>query len=386
MKTILITDGTYKNSLAVLRSLGKNNQIDVTSSHSRLLSVGSYSKYSGNFFKIKCNIRDVDKYALELLDILKKKTYDFFLPVGLQAYLAASKYKENFEQVTNLVVPDWKQMLIASNKEQTMDFAKKNGIPIPDTHALDTEKDLQQITTFPVVIKSSDEASKFIRYCNNFSELKERYHELATISQTKIIAQEYVKGFGCGFYGVYNKGALIAHFLHKRLKEFPVTGGPSAVAESYFDNKLYDYGKSLCDKLQWNGPIMAEFKYDANMNTYKLIEMNPKLWGSLDLTIAAGIDVPQLLLQIGSHQPVVKNQGYKYVKYRWMFPDEFKVLVSDLSLKNIKLFLHGEQHTMTNMHLTDPLPTLFQIGRGFIESFPILVKKEQRYPHGAVHQ
>jgi predicted ATP-grasp superfamily ATP-dependent carboligase len=266
MQTILVTDGTYKNSLAALRSLGKNNQIDITSSFSRFLSLCSYSKYSRNFFKIMCNTKDTDKYAAELLDILKKKTYDVFLPVGLQSYLAASKHKEKFEKVTNLVIPDWKQMIIASNKEQTMNFAKKIGIPIPETHILNTEEDLQQITTYPVVIKSSDESGKFIRYCNNFSELIIRYHELATIAQTKIITQEYIQGFGCGFYGVYNNGELIAHFLHKRLKEFPITGGPSAVAESYFDKKLYAYGKLLCDKLHWNGPIMAEFKYNANKN------------------------------------------------------------------------------------------------------------------------
>ena len=40
---------------------------------------------------------------------------------------------------------------------------------------------------------------------------------------------------------------------------------------------------------------MAEFKYDTANGDYKLMELNAKLWGSLDLTIAAGIDVPKIL-------------------------------------------------------------------------------------------
>ena len=339
MLKLLVTDGTYKNSLAILRCLDtKKYQIDVTSSAPRYLSLCFYSKYCSKKYRIKPNIKNIDNYADKLIKILTKKNYDIFLPVGLWSYQAASKYKEKIKKVTNLVVPDWERMTVASNKEQTMEFANKIGIPIPETHVINTDNDLGEITRFPAVLKSSDEASKSIRYCNDKSEVKKRYEELRKIARTKIIAQEHVKGFGCGFYGVYRNSELLTHFLHRRIKEFPVTGGPSAVAESYFDKKLYSYGKKLCDALKWNGPIMAEFKYDIVKQDYKLIEINPKLWGSLDLTIEAGINVPKMLIDIALDKKISEKSEYKNIRYRWVFPDEFKVLLSVFSLKNVKEF------------------------------------------------
>jgi len=384
MIKVLITDGTYKNSLATLRSLGRKNYwVDVTTSYPRYFSLCSYSKYHKKIFRITSSLDDTDSYAEELIKIIEKEKHNVFIPVGLKSYLAVARYKKDFESLTGVLVPDWKEMIIASNKDKTMNFAKKIGIPTPATHIIDDEKEIDEITKFPVVIKSSDEASKSIRYCNNKTELITRYQELKKTAKTKIIAQEYIKGFGCGFYGVYKNGKLIAHFLHKRIKEFPITGGPSAVAEAYYDEKLYMYGKKLCDSLRWNGPIMAEFKYDAEENDYKLIEVNPKLWGSLDLTIQAGVDIPKILVDLILNGKT-DYKGYNYIKFRWVFPDEFKVLVSDFSIENLKKFIQRDKDTKTNITLEDFGPVIIQVFIGMIESLEILVNKNKMYPHGRV--
>ena len=63
-------------------------------------------------------------------------------------------------------------------------------------------------------------------------------------------------------------------FTFKHLTSTNTTTETSAISEK------------LLDSLNWNGPAMVEFKLDQNLNEYKLIEINPKLWGSLDLTIS----------------------------------------------------------------------------------------------------
>lgn len=381
---ILVTDGQNKNTLAILRDLGRDNQkyhLEITSTFNKVITLSAYSKYCRKTHVLSVASEDIDSYAEKLLDLTKERTYDVLLPVGLWSYLATSKFKDRFSKYIHLVVPDWDKMRIAFNKDRTMKFAEDLGIPTPTTITISTDDDLEDICEFPVVMKSSD---GFLRYCNNRSDLIKNFEVLQNKTNTKIIVQEYITGFGCGFYGVYDQGKLIAHFLHKRLWEFPQTGGPSAIAESYFDERLLNYGKRLCDALDWNGPVMVEFKYDAEKDDYKLIEINPKLWGSLDLTIAAGVDVPRLLVDIAIGENPEFLGKYKYIKYKWLFPDSFWALISDFSLANLKEFLSRDECDHTNFYSDDVLPFVIQFLRAIAESPMIMFNPRRKYPHGIV--
>ncbi|MBC7334201.1 MAG: ATP-grasp domain-containing protein [Actinobacteria bacterium] len=376
---VLVSDGSHKNALAIIRNLGKSYYFDILTPFPPALTLSAYSKFSNNVFYVDHSKET--EYYLKVLSILKNNSYDVFLPVGLKSYLVASKYREEFLKYTNLLVPKWEIMKIAYNKDLTMEFAEKLGIPTPRTMVL-TSDNLSSIKEFPVVIKSSDESGAYVKYCNTPEELKRNYEYLRKKSMTNIIAQEYIKGFGTGFYGVCKRGKLYAVFMHRRIKEFPITGGPSAVAEAYYDKRLFKYGKEICKKLKWDGPLMVEFKYSQERDEYYLIELNPKLWGSLDLTIKAGVNVPEILIRLALGEKVKPIKTYRKVKFRWIFPDEFKVLMS--SGETIKEFFKRETHTYTNMDFSDPLPTLFQIVRGIAEGFWIVVDKKKRFPHGVV--
>lgn len=381
MIKILITDGANKNTLAILRHLDHHEiQIDVTSNLPKLLTLCSYSRFCKKTIYINSNPVDSERYAEEIMKILKNGNYDVFIPVGLYSNIMASKFKNEIQSFVNISIADWKYLKIAANKDLTLKLASTIGLPIPKTLVINNSRDLCNIIDFPVVIKSSD-GKNFIKYCNNNQELLENYKEISSKSRTQIICQEYIEGFGCGFFGIYHNGELRSYFLHKRLKEFPISGGSSAVAESFFDEKLYQYGKRICDELNWDGPIMVEFKYDLFGKDYKLIEINPKLWGSLDLTIEAGINVPDILIKSALNRKTDCSSSYKYLKYRWIFPDEIKVILSNPSMKDIKEFFIRDSNTVLNVYFCDPFPTLFQMIHSLIEGIGVIVSKNNRNPH-----
>lgn len=386
MTKVLITDGVNKNALAILRAIGNKYRIDITTNYPKIITLCAFSRFCGKVHRLKSDMRDPDSYAIELLELLKLENYDVLIPVSLKSYLAVVKHKKEFEKLTNLVVPNWEQMEIAYNKDITMEFAKNLNVPIPDTINLNSISDLKKIQRFPVVIKSSDDSGSFVKYCNNREELNRNFRQLNLKSKTQIISQAYIDGFGCGFYGVYSKGKLVAHFMHRRIKEFPITGGPSAVAESYFDEKLYGYGKKICDELEWNGPIMVEFKYDRENNDYSLIEINPKLWGSLDLTVEAGVNVPDILVELALHGKTETRFTYEAIRYRWLFPDEFWVLMSNLSIQNLRDFFNMEKNCKTNFYLEDPVPFMFQFLRSIVDSIKLLFVSSNKFPHGKLNK
>ncbi|MBN2239586.1 MAG: hypothetical protein JW712_07420 [Dehalococcoidales bacterium] len=380
---ILVTDGSNINSLAVIRSLGPFHDIEITNSHDRFLSLCAYSKYVKKYHKIHTDVSDSSSYADELLQIIQRRGYDLVLPVGLNSYIAISKYKEKFEKVTKVIVADWEQFHTAYYRDIAVEYCQNLGIPVPYSYELNDINDLKRITKFPVVLKHSGEGKEYVKYCNDSRELDDNFREINSLSNT--VVQEYINGYGCGFYGVFNNGELVSYFLHKRIQEFPVTGGASAVAESYFDNKLLEYGLLFGKSNKWHGPIMMEFKYDIDQQVYRLIEINPKLWGSLDLTIKAGIDVPKLLVDIANNKSI-EQKKYKYLRYHWIFPSQFKVLCSSFSIDKAFYFLRTLFTLNTNISLRDPLPSLFQFIQGIIVGMTIIVNPGKKYPHGKLRK
>ena len=77
--------------------------------------------------------------------------------------------------------------------------------------------------------------------------------------------------------------------------------------------------RKLFKGLRWNGVAMVEFKIDKRDNLPKLMEINPRFWGSLALPIYAGVDYPYLLFQLARGEKVKKVEQYKVgVKARWL--------------------------------------------------------------------
>jgi len=178
---------------------------------------------------------------------------------------------------------------------------------------------------FPVIVKSSDESKhKFpTLYILNKEELSETLDKLE-IKYPKIKAnypliQEKISGKAYGFFAVYQDGECKKIFMHERVRENPVSGGASTCAKSVYDKDLLIAGKKILDILQWHGQAMVEFKKDEKDNTYKLIEINPKFWGSLELSLAAGMNFPEFLCQIAKGEKLSYSEEYKRnIIFQWI--------------------------------------------------------------------
>ncbi len=67
---------------------------------------------------------------------------------------------------------------------------------------------------------------------------------------------------------------------------------------------------------------MVEFKHDARDGTPKLLEINGRFWGSLQLAVDAGIDFPYLLYRLAVDGDVEPAFSYETgVRLRWWFGD-----------------------------------------------------------------
>jgi predicted ATP-grasp superfamily ATP-dependent carboligase len=89
-----------------------------------------------------------------------------------------------------------------------------------------------------------------------------------------------------------------ATFAYRRLREYPVGGGPSTLRESVRDEPLCRTTERLLSALRWTGVAMAEYKVDPRDGRPKLLEVNPRFWGSLHHAILSGVDFPHMLCRM----------------------------------------------------------------------------------------
>jgi len=148
------------------------------------------------------------------------------------------------------------------------------------------------------------------------------------------IIQEYIPGVA------YHVGVLCSHSRLRAIccikehRTLPVTGGYATLRETTeVDYRMKEAASRLLSALNWHGVAEVEFKLDSRDSTPKLMEINGRFWGSLELAMAAGIDFPYLLYRLTLDGDVKPTLSYNVgVKRRWLDGDF--VFLSNV-LKNV---------------------------------------------------
>jgi len=377
---VLITDGNFKQTLAAVRSLGRRG-IDVSVLSDMRLSISFHSKYCSG--RILAPNPELDRrFGEYVYNLVKHEKYDVILPISYAAVDQISHHRERLEPYIQVPLPPRTSVEVAANKDMTMHCAERIGIDIPKTFYPQSLQDVEEIAdsiTYPVVVKGSRECGN-VGYANSPDELISQYRKISIFSP---IIQEYISGEGYGFFALYNHGEARAIFMHRRLREYPVTGGPSSLAESIYDPVLMEKGLKLLDFLRWHGVAMVEFKKNEQTGEYILMEINPKFWGSLELAIASGVDFPYLTCKMACEGDIKPVFSYKVgIKFRWLFPlDVFHALTNPGAIP--KFISDFTDMTICNdIDPHDLLPNLIQMGMTAGE-FAIRIKDGRFWrPHG----
>ena len=377
---VLITDGNFKHTLASVRSLGKRG-VDVTVLSHMRLSVSFHSKYCSKGI-LAPNPEHDTTFAEFVYDLAKRERFDVVLPISYAAVDQISRIQEELEPYIRVPLPDRASIDLAGNKDKTMQLAESIGIAIPKTFYPQSLEDAERIAdslSYPVVVKGARENGN-VGYANSAEELLSQYQKISAFSP---IVQEYITGGGYGFFALYNHGKARAIFMHRRLREYPVTGGPSALAESIYDPMLMEQGLKLLDSLRWHGVAMVEFKKDERTGKYFLMEINPKFWGSLELAIASGVDFPYLACRMACEGDIEPVFAYKTgVKFRWLFPQDIFHAVTNPGILPHFFSDFADRTIHYDIDSHDIVPNILQLGMTAGE-FALRIKQGRFWrPHG----
>ena len=367
MASVLVTDGHWRKTLAVVRSLGRKG-IHVTVGERTFLNTSFFSKYCNRRIVYPSPRRYPEQFIQFLLEETKRNHYDCFLPMEEETLLLLARHQSEISKYTYLLIPDLKKIEFVRDKRNLIQFAETQGIPVPKTFYSPPS-----LTLPPwgggegegFVIKPRISSGSFgIAYLKRREDLIPLYQKVHAKYPFPLI-QEWIPDGG----GVFGLSALFdevsnvkAAFVHRKLRMYPVQGGPSTLREGVHHPQVMELGLSLLKSLNWRGVAMVEFKVDPRDGIPKLMEVNPRFWGSLQLAIASGVDFPYLILRMAqgeNFEPVLHYTVGR--RSRWLlFGDILHFLSNPHRFHLRPSFFHFFEPNTTYDIISkeDPLPIL----------------------------
>lgn len=371
MGRVLVLNAAARHGLVAIRSLGRRG-LSVTAGCSTRWTAGGASKYADR----RVTYPDPETHPGEFVDAveseLRRGDYEMVLPVNQVTVETVAKYAPRFEAHAAVPLLPYEDLCAGLDKARTVAAAREFDVPHPET-LLPHEVDLDAVGStlgYPAVVKPCRGSGRDgVTVCSTREELEAAYRRTRR-ERGRTLVQEYVPNGGeRGVYTFYDRdGALSALTVQRRIRSEHPDGGASTYRETVTDPTAVDCADRLLSSLGWEGVAMAEFRVDPRDGRPKLLEVNPRLWGSLALSVYAGVDFPYLLYRLATGRPVERDLGYEVgVQARCLFTDAIQAVQRPDRLRALREFVSpaGKPCRYDIVSLDDPLPTVGHLGLVF---------------------
>lgn len=302
---VLVLGEDTRAFLAVIRSLGRAG-LDVHTAWCPLSSAALRSRYVRHTHRVSDYRLDDDQWLDDMQQLMLREKFDLVLPCTDSSILPLQLHRDRLEPCGRIwLLPDDVYRTCAS-KAHTHALATSLGIPVAQQQAAnDVEEACAAAARFdyPVVLKPETSATaanplarRSVRQARNAREL--RSLAASMLEAGPVLVEQHVMGKGVGVEFLSRDGEIVTAFQHERVHE-PLTGGGSSYRKSVpLDAAMYEATKRIAAALRYTGVGMVEFKRNDRTGAWILIEINARFWGSLPLSIAAGLDFPRYLYEL----------------------------------------------------------------------------------------
>lgn len=367
MGNVLVLNAHARHGLVAIRQLGSRG-LDVTAGSSVRWNAGRFSKFANRHVVYPDPDDDPGGFVRAVERELAERSYEMLLPINEETLELVVKHRARFEQHATVPFLPYEELLVGIDKRRTIEAAREADIPHPETLFSD-EADLatvEETLGYPVVVKPRrGSSSTGVTVCDSFAELQ-RATERTREEHGPVLFQEFIPNGGeRGVYTLYDwSGELVGLTVQERLRSHPPDGGPSTYRRTVSDIFLESLANQFLQTIGWKGLAMLEFRVDARTGETKLIELNPRLWGSLALSTFAGVDFPYMLYQLAVGEEPDPALDYDTdVRARCLFTDALQVTEREDKLRALGEFVTPsiEPCRFDVVSLRDPLPALGQV-------------------------
>lgn len=161
-----------------------------------------------------------------------------------------------------------------NNKSDTLSIAASLGVPVPETwHAIsDIPADAGPIFYKPVIEGTGGPR-----------DVAANAQVLPAVARSGYLYQEFISSpgvFAVAF--IARHGRIVESYQHEELASYPTSGGSAVAVRGCDRPRLTELTGRLLGAFDYHGWGLAEFKFCPRRNDFVLMEINAKLWASME--------------------------------------------------------------------------------------------------------
>lgn len=302
-----------------------------------------------------------NEYKDALISLCKKYDMPVILPIGVFTLNIISDNIEQFKEVAYFAVSEKEVLDRLNDKKTAKALAIESGLDVP-----------RVTDSFPAVVKPfcgekfGLKASERYKIVSNNAELKSAIDLFSTYDCEPIV-EEYIEGDGVGVSVVIGSdGVERSAFCHKRLCEYPASGGPSSSLVTFKDDVIVKKTVNMLKSAGFVGIAMAEYKLKDGK--YYFLEINPRIWGSFGATYKADSDFLKGYLAGARGEDYAFSPSYKQKKIKFLpnvLASAFSYMKAGKIKMGFKALCDGLNPFVPNaiFSMSDPLPAIFDLFR-----------------------
>ncbi|HVA40998.1 MAG TPA: ATP-grasp domain-containing protein [Candidatus Binataceae bacterium] len=330
---VLVLDAQYRQSLACMRVFGRRRlTVGAVACESESWAPSFKSRWSSLNATVPGFVRDENGYLDELTRLIDKHQVKLVIPAHDGSIAALRKRRSELERRTALPIGHERALDIAVSKELTLNLAAELRIRVPRSITARDQADVRAATIelgLPVVVKpveswvTANGAGERLR---SYSAVSSGEAELRAgkifASGGHVLIQEWLPGHRDAVSMFRSNGRCWATFAQRSRREWPILGGASVFYESIaLERDLARASESLIDAMDLDGCSVAEFRRDKR-GAPVLMEVNPRMAGSVGLAVSCGVDFPGMLRAWALGEPLKPITSYEVGRRsRWLAGD-----------------------------------------------------------------
>lgn len=287
-----------------------------------------------------------------------------------------ARHHDSLEKHYRLTVPAWEELAWACDKRELHRFAWRCGVWQPWTFCPASRDELTTVDCpFPLILKPalrtqpSSLAVPKAWPAEDRESLLTCYDEATRlIPPENLIAQELIPGNGetqLSYAALCEEGTVLASLVARRTRQYPKDFGQfSTYVETVDEPEVMEPAARLLAAAGFSGLVEVEFKQDPRDGRFKLLDVNPRVWGWHTLAKRAGVDFPHLLWRLHRGDKIEEVRGLP--GKRWMHvPADLRVAVQEILSGNLSLrnYLRSFQKPLelAIFNWDDPVPGLLDL-------------------------
>lgn len=373
----MILDGNTRQTLALARIFGKRGIKVIIGGYSRL-SRALYSKYCAGFFLYPATGNTSDMHRV-ILNNVKRFKPDVLVPVLDRTYAIVLSNIDDYKAYTHIIpLPDLDTFMIMLDKQKVVEFALKSNVSVPKTlfySGAGNIDEISRVVDYPVIVKPRFSCGGYgMCMAESAADLKEKSVEMVRkynrnnmppeifFNNSSCLIQEHVKGKVVNFIAYCQDSLAVACIMTETLANYPLPFGPALSVRNIKNDAVKDISFKLCRLLKWNGLIGFEYIISDTDTTPQLIDVHPRIYGSIEHAVVSGIDFPYMLFKKALNEQFDLPADYQEGReFQWLITgkliNSFKTGACFEAIK----YYYKRRHVPNEVSFSDFMPHLIHV-------------------------